>query len=87
MAQKRFNEEFRKTVVELYRNGTPVSDLVSEYGISETTVYKWIKAYSPVEGADEEVTPAELARIQKENMRLKQEIDILKKAMTIFARK
>ncbi|OMP66317.1 hypothetical protein BTO28_12675 [Domibacillus epiphyticus] len=33
------------------------------------------------------LTPKELAEIQKENLRLKQEVEILKKAMAIFAKK
>jgi transposase len=33
------------------------------------------------------MTPKELAAIQKENLRLKQEVEILKKAMAIFAKK
>ena len=86
MSQKRYNKEFKQTVVELYRSGTPVSQLSSEYGISEVTIYKWIKLHSPIEGA-EELTAAEVSAIQKENLRLKQEIEILKKAMTIFAKK
>ena len=50
MSQKRYNQEFKQTVVELYRSGTPVSQLSSEYGISEVTIYKWIKLYSPIKG-------------------------------------
>jgi len=86
MSQKRYNQEFKQTVVELYNAGTPVSQLSSEYGVSEVTIYKWIKLHSPIEGA-EELTAAEVSAIQKENLRLKQEIEILKKAMTIFAKK
>lgn len=86
MSQKRYNKEFKQTLVELYRSGTPVSQLSSEYGVSEVTIYKWIKLHSPIEGA-EELTAAEVSAIQKENLRLKQEIEILKKAMTIFAKK
>ena len=86
MSQKRFNKEFKQTVVELYHSGTPVSQLSSEYGVSEVTIYKWIKLHSPIEGV-EELTAAEVSSIQKENLRLKQEIEILKKAMTIFAKK
>jgi transposase len=33
------------------------------------------------------MTPKELAAIQKENPRLKQEVEILTKAMAIFAKK
>lgn len=86
MKQKRYNHEFKQTVVELYRSGQAVNDLAREYGVSEVTIYKWIKLYSPIEGK-EDLTAAEVSDIQKENLRLKQEIEILKKAMTIFARK
>ena len=86
MSQKKYNKEFKQTVVELYRSGTSVNQLSSEYGVSEVTIYKWIKLHSPIEGTNE-LTAAEVAAIQKENLRLKQEVDILKKAMTIFAQK
>lgn len=33
MKQKRYNQEFKKTIVELYRFGTSVSDLSREYGV------------------------------------------------------
>jgi len=84
-ATKKYNEDFKKTIVELYHTGNSVKDLSSEYGVSEVTIYKWIKAYTPV--GDDALTPKEIAQIQKENLRLKQEIEILKKAMTIFAKK
>lgn len=86
MSQKKYNKEFKQTVVELYRSGTAVNQLASEYGVSEVTIYKWIKLHSPIEGTGE-LTAAEVTAIQKENLRLKQEVDILKKAMTIFAQK
>lgn len=65
---------------------TSVSDLHREYGISEVTIYNWIKALTPGDGRDG-LTPADITEMQKENLRLKQEVDILKKAMTIFAQK
>lgn len=86
MSQKKYNKEFKQTVVELYRSGTPVNQLASEYGVSEVKIYKWIKLHSPIEGTGE-LTAAEVSAIQKENLRLKQEVEILKKAMTIFAQK
>ena len=49
MSRKRYNQEFKQTVVELYRSGTPVSQLSNEYGVSEVTIYKWIKQLSPIE--------------------------------------
>jgi transposase len=64
-----------------------VSALSSEYGVSEVTIYKWIKALTPVSEEADSLTPQDIAAIQKENLRLKQEVEILKKAMTIFAKK
>ncbi|MGN7479877.1 IS3 family transposase [Solibacillus silvestris] len=78
MSQKKYNQEFKQTVVELYRSGTSVNQLSSEYGISEVTIYKWIKLHSPIEGTNE-LTAAEVTAIQKENLRLKQEVENLKK--------
>lgn len=84
--QKRFNQDFKQTIVELYQSGTAVSQLTREYGISEVTIYKWIKQFTPV--SDESpMSPFEIKALMKENQRLNQEIEILKKAMTIFARK
>lgn len=71
-------------LVELYRSGTTVGELSREYGVSEVSIYKWIKGLSPVEDSD--VTPAQIVEIQKENLRLLQEVEILKKAMTIFTK-
>ena len=46
------------------------------------------KKYSPIATVDEkEVTPNDLKQMQKEMLRLKEENEILKKAMAIFARK
>jgi len=85
---KRFNDDFRKMVVELYHSGQPVRGLSSEYGVSEVSIYRWIKDYTPVDPSNQDaLTPKEVAEIHKENVRLKQELEILKKAMAIFAKK
>ncbi len=88
MANKKFNEEFKKMVVELYHSGRSVKELSSEYGVSEVPIYKWIKKYSPITTIDEEeMTLEDLKRMQKEMLRLKEENEILKKAMAIFEKK
>jgi len=85
---KRYNNDFRKMVVELYHSGQSVRDLSSEYGVSEVTIYAWIKKFSPVELEDgSSVTPEDYAKLQKQMLKLQQENDILKKAMAIFAKK
>jgi len=61
--------------------------LSSEYGVSEVTIYKWIKDFTPNDDSNEDsLTPKEVAKIQKENLRFQQELEILNKAMAIFAK-
>jgi transposase len=85
---KKFNEDFKKMVVDLYRSGSLVKDLGSEYGVSEVTIYKWIKRYSPMDLENgTSVTPDDFTKLQKQIRRLQEENEILKKAMAIFARK
>ncbi|GEK34519.1 transposase [Kurthia sibirica] len=86
MKQKCYNQEFKETIVEFYRAVTPVNQLASEYGVTEVNIYKWIKLHSSIEG-EKSLTTADMSARQKENLRLKQEVEILKKAMTIFSKK
>lgn len=76
-AGKKYNDDFKKTIVDLYHSGSPVKELSSEYGVSEVTIYKWVKDFTPIGSEKEALTPKELAEIQKENLRLKQEVEIL----------
>jgi transposase len=85
---KHFNDDFKKMVVDLYHTGSSVKDLSVEYGVSEVTIYKWIKKLSPVELEDgTSATPDDFVQIQKQLRRLQEENEILKKAMAIFAKK
>jgi transposase len=84
----RYNEEFKKQILQLYEMGKTVSELCDEYGLSRTTIYKWIKNNKPIgiiEG--KEITPKEYERMKKEILELKMENEILKKATAIFAKK
>lgn len=86
-AGKKYNDEFKETIMNLYHAGNSVKELSSEYGVPEVTIYKWVKAFTSISSEEGSLTPKELAEIEKENLQLKQELDILKKAMAIFARK
>ncbi len=64
---KRYNDDFRKMVVELYHSGQSVSNLSSEYGVSEVTIYAWIKKFSQIELEDgSSVTSDDYAQLQKQ---------------------
>ncbi len=84
---KKYNEDFKRTIVELNHSGQKVKSLSSEYGVSEVTIYKWVKEFTSFGEGEQAITPKEVVAIQKEMLRLKQENEILKKAMSIFAKK
>ena len=65
----RYDEEFKRTLVNLYNNGGKTqAALCQEYGISSTTLSRWIKLYSTVETDDGEVlTAKQVKELQKRN--------------------
>ena len=84
---KRYTEEFKKQIVDLYQAGSTVSYLSREYGVANVTIYKWIKELSPVKvSAEDEITSKEYDKMKKRIAELEMENEILKKATAIFAR-
>ena len=84
MSQK-YTQEFKETIVQLHEAGQPVSDLVKEYGVANQTIYKWLQLHG--KSKDENVSLHELQQMRKEMAKMKEENEILKKALTIFAKK
>ena len=82
----RYDEEFKRTLVNLYQNsGKTQAALCKEYGVSLTSLTRWIKQYSTVETDDGEVLTAKQVKdLQKRNAQLEEELLILKKAIAIF---
>ncbi|MFR8041177.1 MULTISPECIES: IS3 family transposase [Clostridium] len=77
-------------VIELYNSGKPVLELCSEYGITNPTLYNWlknppgneskkliIKVDNKLKDVDKD---KELLKLQKENERIKEENEIFKKS-------
>lgn len=74
---KRYNDDFRKMVVDLYHSGQSVRSLSSEYGVSEVTIYAWIKKFTPMDLEDgSSITPDDYANLQKQMLKLQEENDI-----------
>ncbi len=84
----RYSDEFKQQILDLYNAGTSVIELSREYGVSTVTIYKWIKALSPINVSEEEtMTMKEYKTMKKRIAQLEMENEILKKATAIFARK
>ena len=86
--RRTYTDEFKNQLVQLYLNGKRKCDIVREYDISSSLLDKWIKQISPIASVeDTEITLEDIKRMKQEMLRLQEENEILKKAMTIFARK
>ncbi len=44
--QKKYTEEFRNTIIELYNSDKSLAELNSEYGISKSTIIGWLRKKS-----------------------------------------
>lgn len=86
--QKHYTDEFKNTLVELYNSGKSLGELSREYGISKSTITVWVNKAKPVAvDKDKTVTAADYQEMLKKMARLEEENEILKKAMTIFAKR
>lgn len=88
---RQFTEEFRRQIVALVDSGKPRAEVMREYDLGKSTLDRWIQrvhACGSTVAADnrapERSRPIELER---GNARLKMEVDVLKQAALIFARK
>lgn len=86
---KHYTEEFRRTSAQLASDSEqPIAKTAADLGINETTLYNWVSKYcaKPTKSCDDTTSQAkEIQQLRKENARLKQERDILKKAAAYFA--
>ena len=84
-----YPQEFREQIVELYRAGRSIAELAREFEPSEPTIRNWIKQADIDNGKRRDGLTTrekkELARLRKENRRLRQEREILSKAAAWFA--
>lgn len=82
---KKYDEEFKQSLVNLYHSGKTQTALCKEYGVSMTALSRWVKLYSEVRVDDETImTAKQIQELQKRNAQLEEENLILKKAIAIF---
>jgi len=91
LSKQAYTLEFKEQEVKRVKGGQSVSKVCQELGLSDQTVRNWVKAAAEgrLNGAGGRVvTPEEMAlsRLRAENLRLKRENEILKKATAYFAR-
>ena len=85
--RKTYTNEFKTMIVELVLSGKKVKEVSSEYSLSESTIRTWVKKKAPIEIEGKTTNLEEINKMKKENAKLKEENEILKKAMAIFIKK
>ena len=89
--RRSFTPEFKAEIVELCQRGDrTVGQVSKDFELTETAVRQWVKQAELDAGtrsdgltSDEQ---SELARLRAENRRLREDVDILKRATAFFAK-
>ncbi len=90
--RKRYSREFKQEAVrQCEESGKPVTQVARDLDISAHQLYRWREdvlkqAEGAFPGSGRRGPNGELAQLRRDNARLRQELDLLKKALTFFAR-
>ena len=66
---RRYDQEYKDMIVDLFKSGISLAELSSEYGIARSTINGWIKDVKEIKVYENEVKKLkkEIARIKKKN--------------------
>jgi transposase len=87
----KYSPEFREEAARMVVEGSrPIAQVAREYGLSETTLGNWVRAYREAHAGDEPPLQlserARLRELERQNRELEMENTFLKKAAAYFAR-
>jgi transposase len=90
--RRSFTPEFKAEIVELCQRGDrSVGQVAKDFDLTETAVREWVKQAERDSGDREDGGLAsterqELAQLRRENRRLREDVEILKRATAFFAK-
>jgi transposase len=88
MGRRKFSKEFKREAVQLLRtSGKSLSQIARELGVGVSVLQAWREMVAAEEKTG--ITTSEqdeLARLRRDNDRLRMEVEILKKATAFFAK-
>lgn len=93
--KRKYDSEFKKMIVELYRSGRKAVDIAEEFEMNPNNIHRWNNEYEskgdlsfPGHGKTKLTEEqAEIVRLKKALKEAQLERDILKKAVSIFSKK
>jgi transposase len=89
--RRAFTPQFKAEIVELCRQGDrTVGQVAKDFDLTETAVRAWVKQAGLDAGHREDGLTStekdELAQLRRENRRLREDVEILKRATVFFAK-
>jgi transposase len=90
--RRSFTPEFKAEIVDLcLRGGRSVGQVANDFDLTETSVREWVKqaerdAGTRQDGGLTTEERRELSELRRENRRLREDVDILKRATIFFAK-
>ena len=88
---RHFTDEFKRQIAEPVNAGKSKADVMRRYDPSKSTADRWVKSINATGSphAADNRTPEQnrVIELERENRRLRMEVDVLKQAAPIFARK
>lgn len=85
--RRQYHEEFKRETVELIESsGKPVAQIARELGINAHVLYRWRRQFGQAassNGHSKTTLEAEVKQLRRENAILRQEREVLKKAINI----
>ena len=89
--RRHFTDEFKQQIVDLHNAGMKRSEIIKEYDLTPSSFDNWVKqarttgSFKTVDNLTDE--QRELMELRKRNKELEMQVDILKQAAVIMARK
>lgn len=73
-----YKEEFKISLVREYERGGVVAEIARKNGVSEGSVYRWIREYKMIQAGNATFTPKEFASLKKRSERQAHMIEIIR---------
>lgn len=84
--RRQYDAEFKADLLRMHEQGRSVSSLSESFGINENLIYRWKSAAKVSSKPVEDSLAEENKQLRSELVEMRQERDILKKALAIFSR-
>ena len=88
--RRSFTAEFKAEIVELCRRGDrSIGRVAHDFDLTETAVRAWVNQAAVDAGERDGITTEEreeLTRLRRENRRLREDVEVLKRATAFFAK-